>query len=46
MKGFIHVGKVKERLDRTSPPRRSELENLMPLGYDSKFFNTYNCRTA
>ena len=23
MKGFIHVCKVKERLDRTSPPMRS-----------------------
>ena len=26
MKVFIHVGKVKEKLDRTLPPRRSEFE--------------------
>ena len=28
MKGFIHVCKVKEKLDRTSPPRRSEFGKL------------------
>ena len=26
MKGSIHVGKVKEKLDPTSPSRRSEFE--------------------
>ena len=32
MKESIHVCKVKEKLDRTSPPQRSEfdVENLMP----------------
>ena len=28
MKGSIHVCKVKEQLDRTSPPRRSEAGKL------------------
>ena len=31
MKGSIHVGKVKEKLDRTSPPRRSEGKLNAPM---------------
>ena len=48
MKGSIHICEVKEILDRTSLPRRSEFDagKINAPMISSKFLSTYNCRTA